>query len=441
MSATPEVTVSSSTPQPASRRSWRDSFSALSVRNFRLFAGANILAMTATWMQRIAQDWLVLQLTGSVADVGMTVAMQFGPMLVLGLYGGVIVDRYSKRKLLMLTQGTAGVLSAVLALLTLTGTATVWAVWATALGIGLATVVDNPARQVFVNELVGPAHLRNAITINSGVFQLGGLVGPAVSGALIAAIGGGFAFAVNALACGVTVVMLTRLDRSALTPIPPTPRGKGQLKEGVQYAAARPAIRWPIVLVGFLAVFTITMPVLLASYAKQVFDQGAAGYGLFNSLVAGGALVGAILTTRRTVIRLRSVIVCGGIWAALQAVAALMPSEVAFGIALVGIGIANQFFFMAANPLIQTTSSTRVRGRVMAVWILVLLGGQGIGGPVMGWIVDAVGPRDAMFLSGAVPALAAVGIALVIARQGALKLAVHWRTPLSPFAIERRGTA
>jgi MFS family permease len=411
------------------------------VRNFRLFAGANILAMTATWMQRVAQDWLVLQLTGSVADVGVTVAMQFGPMLVLGLYGGVIVDRYSKRRLLMITQGAAGVLSAVLAVLSLTGTATVWAVWATALGIGLATVVDNPARQVFVNELVGPTHLRNAITVNSGVFQLGGLIGPAVSGALIAAIGGGFAFAVNAVACGVTVLMLTRLDRSALITIPPTPRGKGQLKEGVQYAAARPAIRWPIVLVGFLSVFTITMPVLLASYAKNVFDQGAAGYGLFNSLVAGGALVGAILTTRRTVIRLRSVILCGGLWAAIQAVAALMPSEVAFGVALVGIGIANQFFFMAANPLIQTTSSTRVRGRVMAVWILVLLGGQGIGGPVMGWIVDMIGPRDAMFLSGAVPALAAVGIALVIARQGALTLSVHWRTPLSPLAIERRRPA
>jgi MFS family permease len=311
-------------------------------------------------------------------------------------------------------------------------------VWATALGIGLATVVDNPARQVFVNELVGPTHLRNAITINSGVFQLGGLIGPAVSGALIAAIGGGFAFAVNALACAVTVFMLTRLDRSALTPIPPTPRSRGQLKEGVQYAAARPAIRWPIVLVGFLAVFTITMPVLLASFAKQIFDQGAAGYGLFNSLVAGGALVGAIMTTRRAVIRLRSVIVCGGIWAAVQAIAALMPSELAFGVALVGIGIANQFFFMAANPLIQMTSSTRVRGRVMAVWILVLLGGQGIGGPVMGWIVDAVGPRDAMFLSGAVPAIAAVVIALVIARQGDLKLAMRWRTPLSPVAIERR---
>jgi MFS family permease len=400
-----------------------------------MFAGANVLAMTATWMQRIAQDWLVLQLTGSVAAVGVTTAMQFGPMLVLGLYGGVIVDRYSKRRLLMITQGSAALLSAILAALTLTGTASVWAVWATALGIGVVTVVDNPARQVFANELVGPKHLRNAITINSGVFQLGGLLGPAVSGALIAVVGGGPAFVLNAAACAFTVFMLTRLDVSALHPIAPAPRKRGQLAEGVRYAAARPAIRWPIVLVAFIAVFTLTTPVLLAAYAKQVFDQGAAGYGLFNSLIAGGALVGAILTTRRSVIRLRTVIVCGGVWAALQAVAALMPSEVAFGVALVGVGISNQFFFMAANPLIQTTSAAAVRGRVMAVWILVLLGGQGLGGPFMGWIVDLIGPRGGMFLSGAVPALAAIAIGIVIARQGHLRLAVRWREPLHPVAI------
>ena len=156
--------------------------------------------------------------------------------------------------------------------------------------------------------------------------------------------------------------MLSRLDVSALTPITPSPRSKGQLKEGVQYAAARPAIRWPIVLVALFSVFGLTMPVLLASYAKNVFDQGAAGYGLFNSLIAGGALVGAILTTRRTVIRLRTVIVCGGVWAVVQAIAALMPSEIAFGVALVGIGIANQYFFMAANPLIRPRAAPASAG-------------------------------------------------------------------------------
>src|SRR4051795_3229567 len=309
-------------PNTRGRSSWRQSFPALEVPNFRLFAGANVLAMTATWMQRVAMDWLVLQLTGSVAAVGVTVAMQFGPMLVLGLYGGVIVDRYPKRILLMLTQGCVGALSLALSVLVLTGTVQVWEVWAMALIVGVVTIVDNPARQVFANELVGPERLRNAVTINSAIFQLGGLIGPAVSGALLVAVGGGPAFGLNALACFLTVAALARLDRSALHPMPAAPRERGQLREGLTYVKAKPTILWPIVLVGFLAVFALTMPVLLAAYANDVFHVGAGGYGLFTSLVAIGAFTGALLSTRRQVLRLRTVIISGGIWAAVQAVAA-----------------------------------------------------------------------------------------------------------------------
>jgi MFS family permease len=408
------------------------------VPNFRLFAGANIVAMTATWMQRVAQDWLVLQLTGSVAAVGLTVAMQFGPMLLLGLYGGVIVDRYPKRVLLMITQGGVGLLSLALSALVLTNTVVVWEVWAMALVVGLLTIVDNPARQVFVNELVGPKRLRNAVTINSAIFQLGGLIGPAVSGVLLVAVGGGFAFLLNAVACFLTVFALTRLDRSALNPTVPAPRHKGELREGLDYVKRKPTILWPIVLVGFLAVFTLTMPVLLAAYANDVYKVGAAGYGLFTSLVAVGAFVGALLTTRRQVIRLRTVIISGLVWAAVQSVAAFMPSEVTFGIALVASGIANQFFFMAANPLIQMSSNIRLRGRVMAVWILVLLGGQGVGGPVMGAIVDAVGPQAGMLLSGLVPAIAAVGISVVLAHKGALRLKLDRVLPVPALRIASR---
>jgi MFS family permease len=408
------------------------------VPNFRLFAGANIVAMTATWMQRVAQDWLVLQLTGSVAAVGVTVAMQFGPMLLLGLYGGVIVDRYPKRVLLMITQGGVGLLSLSLSALVLTNTVVVWEVWAMALVVGLLTIVDNPARQVFVNELVGPKRLRNAVTINSAIFQLGGLIGPAVSGVLLVAVGGGFAFLLNALACFLTVFALTRLDGSALNRIEPAPRHKGELREGLQYVKRKPTILWPIVLVGFLAVFALTMPVLLAAYANDVYKVGAGGYGLFTSLVAVGAFAGALLSTRRQVLRLRTVIISGLIWAAVQSVAAFMPSEATFGIALVASGVANQFFFMAANPLIQMSSNIRLRGRVMAVWILVLLGGQGIGGPVMGAIVDAVGPHVGMLLSGLVPAVAAVGISIVLARKGALHLKLDRVLPVPALRIASR---
>lgn len=425
-------------PTSPSRPSWRSTFGALEVPNFRLFAGANIVAMTATWMQRIAQDWLVLELTGSVAAVGITVAMQFGPMLLLGLYGGVIVDRYPKRILLMITQGGVGLLSLVLAVLVLTDSVLVWEVWAMALVVGLLTIVDNPARQVFTSELVGPARLRNAVTVNSAIFQLGGLLGPAVSGVLLVAVGGGFAFLLNAVACFLTVVALTRLDKAALHPIQPAPRHRGELREGLRYVGDNPTILWPIVLVGFLAVFALTMPVLLAAYANDVYRVGAAGYGLFTSLVAVGAFVGALLTTRRQVIRLRTVILSGLVWAAVQAVAAFMPSELTFGVVLVASGIASQFFFMAANPLIQMSSHIRLRGRVMAVWILVLLGGQGIGGPVMGAIVDAGGPQAGMLLSGLVPAVAAGVIGLVLARKGALHLKVERMLPVPTLRIASR---
>jgi MFS family permease len=216
-------------------RPWRQTLDSLSVPNFRLFTASNAVAMTGTWMQRIAQDWLVLQLTGSVAAVGVTVTMQFAPMLAFGLFGGVIVDRYSKRMLLMLTQSAAALLSAVLAVLTLTNTVQVWQVWAIAFLVGLVTVIDNPTRQVFVNEIVGPRYLRNAITVNSTVFQLGALIGPAISGVLIVAVGSGWSFGINAAACLLTVLALTRLDASALYRTPTAPRQKGQLVEGLRY--------------------------------------------------------------------------------------------------------------------------------------------------------------------------------------------------------------
>jgi MFS family permease len=394
--------------------------------------------MTATWMQRIAQDWLVLQLTHSVAAVGVTVAMQFGPMLLFGLYGGVIVDRYPKRTLLMCTQSVVGLCSAVLAVLVLTGSAVVLEVWATAFLIGLVTVIDNPARQVFSNELVGPKHLKNAITLNSSVFQLGALLGPAVSGALIVAVGGGWAFAVNAVACGVTVLVLSRLDTAKLHPITPGPRHGGEVREGLAYVASKPTILWPVILCASLAVFALAMPVLLASFSTQVFHLGAAGYGLFNSLVACGALTGALLSTRRTVLRLRTVVSSGAIWAAVLMVAAVMPSEFTFGIALIATGFANQLFFMSGNPLVQLSSNPAIRGRVMAVWVLVLFGGQAIGGPIMGVIVERVGPHAAMLLGGGVPLLAAGVIALLAARRGDLHVALSHAHRIPMLAIAQR---
>jgi MFS family permease len=424
-------------PVITGRTPWSQSFSSLRVPNFRLFSISNILAMSGTWMQRIAQDWLVLTLSHSVTAVGITVAMQFTPMLVFGLYGGLIVDRYSKRMLLMLTQGTAGVLAALLAVLALTHTIEVWHVWAIAFVVGLVTVVDNPTRQVFVNELVGPRNLRNAISINSSVFQLGGLIGPAIAGILLTAVGAGWAFAINAATCVVTVLTLAALKKSKLVRSTPIPRQKGQLQQGLAYVVRKPTILWPIVMVAILAVFALTTPVILAAYANDTFKVGAAGYGLFNTLIAAGALTGGLLSTRRTGVRLRTVVFMGGLWGLLQALGAVMPDEIAFGFTLVALGVANLLFITAANSLVQMSSNIGIRGRVMSIYVLVLLGGQAIGGPLMGWIVSSFGPNVGMAVSGLVPALAAAVIGIHLARRHELRLSVTLRGSERRVAIVR----
>ncbi|HEY1529587.1 MAG TPA: MFS transporter [Galbitalea sp.] len=411
-------------PVITGRTPWSQSFTSLRVPNFRLFTISNILAMSGTWMQRIAQDWLVLTLSHSVAAVGVTVAMQFTPMLLFGLYGGLIVDRYSKRMLLMLTQGTVGVLATVLAVLALTHSIQVWHVWAIAFVVGLVTVVDNPTRQVFVNELVGPRNLRNAISINSSVFQLGGLIGPAIAGILLTAVGAGWAFAINAVTCVVTVLTLAALKKSTLVRSTPMPREKGQLKQGLRYVVGKPTILWPIVMVAVLSVFALTTPVILAAYANDTFKVGAAGYGLFNTLIAAGALTGGLLSTRRTGVRLRTVVIMGALWGVLQALGSIMPNEIAFGVTLVALGVANLLFITAANSLVQMSSNVGIRGRVMSIYVLMLLGGQAIGGPIMGWIVSTFGVSVGMAVSGLVPAIVAVIIGIHLARKHQLKLSV-----------------
>lgn len=419
----------------AERPPWRHTFIALSVPNFRIWTSGNLIAMTAGWMQRVAQDWLVLELTGSATAVGITVAMQFAPMLFFGLLGGVLVDRFSKRMLMMITQSTFAVLSLGLAALTLTGSVEAWMVWGIAFLTGLVTVIDNPARQVIVSELVGPKNLRNAISVNSSVFQLGGMIGPAIAGALLLAVGAGWAFAINGAACLLVVVMLSLLRTSQMTRLAPPPRAPGQLRAGLAYAVGKPTIIWPVFLVAVFAVFGLTMPVLLATYAHSVFHVGAGGYGLFNSMIAIGALTGALLSTRRANLRLRTVVIGVGITGVLQATTGLMPSIVPFAILLVTVGMSSLLFQTASNSLVQMSSNIGVRGRVMSLYVLVLLGGQAIGGPLMGWIVSTFGVHVGMLISGGMPALAAVIAGVALARRGQLGLHVRVRHHVPMLSI------
>lgn len=413
-------------PDRSPKAVWKETFASLRMRNYRLFVMSQLVANTGLWMQRVAQDWLVLELTGSPAAVGVTVALQFTPMLMFGLFGGVIADRYPKRTLLMLTQSTAAVLALTLAVLTFTGSIETWHVYAIAVMLGFVTVVDNPARQVFVNEMVGPENLRNAISLNSSIFQIGGLAGPAISGVLIHAVGEGWSFGINSIACGYVVLMLGLMRTKELFESPVAERAKGQLRDGLRYVLANPPIFWTIVLTAFVAVFGMNMPVLLSAFSTEIFHVGAGGYGLFNSLVAVGALAGAMASTRRKDLRLRSLIVSAAAFGLLEATTAMTPDRWAFSLALVTVGAATLMFLTGANSLVQMSSGMEIRGRVMSLYMLVLLGGQAIGGLFMGRVTEHFGPRLAMTFAGLVPAVATVVVAVLLFRATRLTVRINW---------------
>lgn len=270
-------------------RGRRETFSSLRIRNYRLFFTGAIVSNTGTWMARITQDWLVLSLTGSAAAVGITTALQFLPMLLFGLYGGVIADRYPKRQLLLFSQAALGLCGIALAVLTLSGNIQVWHVYLIAFLLGMVTVVDNPARQAYVSEMVGPDQLRNAVSLNSANFQSARLVGPAVAGVLIAGVGSGWAFLLNGLSFLAPLVSLLLMRTSELHKVERAPRGKGQLREGLRYVAGRPDLIWPIVLVGFIGTFGFNFPIWLTAFSDDVFHVGAGTYGFLNTLMAAGS--------------------------------------------------------------------------------------------------------------------------------------------------------
>ncbi|GGX84662.1 MFS transporter [Streptomyces hiroshimensis] len=416
-------------------------FSSLRIRNYRLFATGQVVSNTGTWMQRIAQDWLVLSLTGSSAAVGITTALQFLPMLFLGLYGGVIADRCPKRRLLVVTQTAMGVTGLALALLTLSGHVQVWHVYLTAFALGLVTVVDNPARQAFVVEMVGPADLRNAVSLNSANFQSARLVGPAVAGVLITAVGSGWAFLLNGLSFVAPVAGLLLMRTSELHKVDRAPRGKGQLREGLRYVAGRPDLIWPIVLVGFIGTFGFNFPIWLTAFVNDVFHAGAGTYGLLNTLMAGGSLVGALLAARRGSSRQRLLVGAALLFGLLEIATALAPSFWVFAVLLVPIGISGLTINVTANSSLQLATDPAMRGRVMSLFMMVFMGGTPLGAPLVGWVTDVYGARVGFLAGGAVATLAAAGVGLALARAGDLRLKVGLRRGRPHVAFVPRGPA
>ncbi|NUK10009.1 MFS transporter [Streptomyces lunaelactis] len=402
-------------------------FSSLKIRNYRLFATGQVVSNTGTWMQRIAQDWLVLTLTGSASAVGITIALQFLPMLLFGLYGGVLADRLPKRQLLLATQTAMGLTGLELAVLTLTGHVQVWHVYLTAFVLGLVTVVDNPARQSFVAEMVGPDQLGNAVSLNSANFQSARLVGPAVAGVLITAVGSGFAFLLNGLSFIAPIAGLLLMRNSELYKIERAPRGKGQLREGLKYVAGRPELIWPIVLVGFIGTFGFNFPIWLSAFVDDVYHSGASTYGLLNTLMAAGSLAGALLAARRGTSRLRVLVGAAVLFGLLEIVTAFAPQFWIFAVLMVPIGVFGLTVNVTANSILQMATEPAMRGRVMSLFMMVFVGGTPLGAPLVGWITDTYGPRIGFAAGGAVALAAAIAVGVMLVRVGGLRLKIDLR--------------
>lgn len=402
-------------------------FSSLKIRNYRLFATGQVVSNTGTWMQRIAQDWLVLSLTGSASAVGITIALQFLPMLLFGLYGGVLADRLPKRPLLIATQAAMGLTGLALAVLTLSGHVEVWHVYLTAFLMGLVTVVDNPARQAFVHEMVGPGQLANAVSLNSANFQSARLVGPAVAGVMIAAVGSGYAFLFNGLSFLAPIAGLLLMRTSELHRTEPVKRAKGQLKEGLRYVARHPQLIWPTVLIGFIGTFGFNFAVWLAAFSDEVFHRGPGTYGLLNTLLAAGSLAGALLAARRGIARLRLLVGAAVAFGLLVTVTPFVPSFWMFALLLIPIGMFALTVNVTANSTVQMATDPEMRGRVMALFMMVFTGGTPVGAPLVGWITDTYGARLGMAAGGAVSLAAALAIGLVLSRVGGLRLRVDLR--------------
>ncbi len=402
------------------RAAGRGTFRSLRLHNFRLYASANLVSLTGTWMQRIGQDWLVLQLSGgSGVALGLVTALQFGPTLLLGPYGGVLADRSDKRRLLVCSQALMGLLALVLAVLVATGAVALWHVLALAAGLGSVSAIDAPARQAFVSEMVGRDLLPNAVGLNSAIFNGARLIGPAIAGLLIGASGGDTApaFAVNAASFAVTIGALLAMRPGELRLSDPVARARGQLRAGLAYTWGRADLRLAMVLAFVIGTFGFNFQVTIALMAREVLGLGAEGFGLLSTAFAVGSLTGALVSTRRTARpRQRFLLVSAAVFGLLTVACGLVPGTWPFALLLVPTGAAALLFSVANNSFVQLGADPQMRGRVMALYFTCFLGGTPLGAPLIGWVSEHLGARWGFVLGGGVVVLAAAGSALALAR-------------------------
>ncbi|MGO8877247.1 MAG: MFS transporter [Acidimicrobiales bacterium] len=412
----------------------RRTFSALSVPNFRRYYAGQAISLVGTWMQSVAQSWLVYVLTHSATDLGLAVALQTLPVLVLGPYGGVIADRVDKRRLMVVLQSAMGVQALVLGVLTVTGLVRFWEILVLAVILGLNNTFENPTRQSFVLEMVGPHEVRNAVSLNSTLFNAARAVGPAVAGVLIATVGVGICFLLNAASFVAVVFSLVTMDPAKLQPSPPAGRAKGQVREGFRYVAHAPRLLVPLIMMAIVGTLAYEFQVVLPVVAKGTFHGGAEDYGFMTAAMGIGAVVGGLITAARGKTGLRPFTVAAAGLGLAMALAAFSPLLAVELVALAVVGYASVSFLATGNTTLQLESEPNMRGRVMSLWAVAFLGTTPLGGPLLGWIIATSNARVGLAVgAGACLLAAAIGVAAVL--RSAPSRAQRTRKAASPIGV------
>ncbi len=381
-------------------------FRSLHNPNYRVYAAGSLVSNVGTWMQRVAQDWLVLLLaTNSAAAIGITTGLQFLPFLLLSPVAGLVADRMSKRLLLQITNVGMAVPAILLGVLAITGVAELWHVYVLAFVLGVASAFDAPARQSFVSEIVAPDDLTNAVGLNSASFNVARIVGPAVAGLSIAALGSGvvatgWVILANGLSYAAPILTLQLLDRQALTSPEPVSRAPGAIRAGVAYVRSRPDLKLILAIVFFTGTFGLNFQMTSALMATQVYDKGPTEFGLLGTFLAVGSLTGALLAARRTRVRHRMVVGAAITFGAVEIVAGMMPSYVLFAVLCPVMGLCALTMITSANAFMQLHTDPVMRGRVVALYMMIFIGGTPIGAPLIGWVGEAFGARWTLIAGG-----------------------------------------